>query len=111
VPKLVVLRPDKGANDIGRALRAIADDVDAGVYGMLTTCAVVIGHTYERENPGTDYSAVAERWTSFGIGPRHDPFTIKGLLITAIGDLSGTIVPDEPEPSPEQGEAADEQPE
>jgi hypothetical protein len=68
-------------DDIPATLRRIADDIEAGEHGLMTTCLVVLGHTAERA--GEDGNKVQqERHELFGCGPRCDMFTVRGLLLT-----------------------------
>lgn len=77
---VVPIRPAVGAEDIAATLRRIADQYEAGEYGLATTCLVVMGHTSDRpENGGVAQSNTFEM---FGLGPRTDIFTVRGLLLT-----------------------------
>jgi hypothetical protein len=68
-------------DEIPATLRRIADEVEQGEYGLMTTCLVVLGHTSDR--PGDDGDKVhQERHELFGCGPRCDMFTVRGLLLT-----------------------------
>lgn len=77
------IRPDSPADDIATALRRIADELEEGAYDLVTSCAVVLGHTEEKPD-GEDFSLHSESVEIFGVGPRHDVFTIRGLLSTAL---------------------------
>jgi hypothetical protein len=70
-------------DDIVATLRRVADELEAGDFGLMTTCAIVLGHTTEtpaiegrRRYDELDYHL-------FGAGPRSDLFTVRGLLVTA----------------------------
>lgn len=63
-------------------LRRIADEIEAGDYGLMTTCLVVLGHTEERVVDNGDKEQRSD-FELFGCGPRCDSFTTKGLLLTA----------------------------
>jgi hypothetical protein len=73
-------------NDVTATLRRIADEIDASEHGdwPVTTCVVVIGHSDSETPRGDDEVAHRYYWQSYGIGPRHDSFTCKGLLMTAM---------------------------
>ena len=83
---LTVMRPPRPADDIVSALRAIADDLENGQYGLMTTAVVVLGHTEEDYRTGE----VGETIQVHGLGPRHDPFTVRGLLAAATATLGST---------------------
>ena len=76
-------------DDIPRTLRRIADEIEAGEFGIITTCLVGLGHTSERpEKDGIKMQR--ERHELFGCGPRCDAFTVRGLLLTlATRELDG----------------------
>ncbi len=80
---VVPIRPQHEADDIVQALRNIADDIEAGEFDLVTTAVVVLGHT-ETVGSGDGYTTELERCELFGVGPRHDIFTVRGLLSTAI---------------------------
>lgn len=86
--EIAVLHPERNADDIVTALRAIANDIEAGVHGLCTTAVVVIGHTNSR--PAEDGELVSYHHEVFGAGPRHDPFTVRGLLFTAATHLGSS---------------------
>ena len=88
-PKIVALRTAPACEDIAKTLRVIADEIDSGEYGLLTTAVVVIGHTEEKPPKG-DYFMTRERYYTFGMGPRQDPFTIRGMLMAAAIDPIGS---------------------
>jgi hypothetical protein len=76
------IRKPFAAEEIPATLRTIADEVEAGKYGLMTTCVVVLGHTDQR--PGDDgWRLLRDRFRFFGAGPRTDLFTVRGLLLTA----------------------------
>lgn len=68
-------------DDIASTLRTIADEYEAGEYGLMTTCIVAMGHTEHKDMP--DMRIQRERHKLFGCGPRCDYFTVRGLLLTA----------------------------
>lgn len=94
-PTVVLLRKEKEADRIASALRRIADDLENGKFGLMTTGVVVLGHTGEQECPGKDYTMPFERYTLFGLGPRHDSFTIRGLMMAAVANPDGTLMPED----------------
>ena len=78
---VVQLHAGYPAQDISSTLRLIADQIEAGDYGLITTAAVCIGHTEDR--PGDDGERLMrDEYEMFGAGPRCDIFTIRGLLLT-----------------------------
>jgi hypothetical protein len=87
-------KPAGTANDIVAGLRRIADDIEAGEYQLMTSCAVVIGHTSERPGDKPGFTMLQERVEVFGIGPRHDPFTVRGLLMSGVMESASLGSPD-----------------
>lgn len=86
VPIAKPFQPD----DIAPTLRRIADDVEKGEYGLMTTCLIVMGHTDHKDEPGGGPRMQRERYELFGCGPRCDAFTTRGLLLTvATRELQG----------------------
>jgi hypothetical protein len=83
---VVQLHQPKPFNDVVATLRRIADEIEAGEHGdwPVTTCVVVIGHSDSEVPRGEDEVASRYYWQSYGIGPRHDNFTCRGLLMTAL---------------------------
>lgn len=77
---IVKLHETFPAQDIPATLRRIADRIEAGEYGLMTTAALCLGHTSEK--PDGEARFQRERYELFGIGPRTDMFTVRGLLLT-----------------------------
>jgi hypothetical protein len=73
-------------NDVVETLRRIADEIDACEHGdwPVTTCVVVIGHSDSEVPRGEEEVIHSYYWQSYGFGPRHDNFTCRGLLGTAL---------------------------
>lgn len=67
-------------------LRQIAADIEAGEYGLRTTCLVILGHT--TKDGGADRLEQSDVHELFACGPRCDNLTVRGLLLTAamLGD-------------------------
>ncbi len=78
VPIREAFAPD---SDISGTLRNIADQIDAGDFGVITTCVVVTGHSSDRMEEGN--KVCSNRFEIFGAGPRCDIYTVRGLLLTA----------------------------
>lgn len=78
VPIREAFAPD---SDIAGTLRNIADEIEAGEFGIISTCVVVTGHTDDRMEGGQ--KVCRDRFQIFGAGPRCDIFTVRGLLLTA----------------------------
>ena len=79
---VVPIRQPVGAENIPATLRRIADHLETGEHGLVTTCLVVTGHTTDR--PAEDGQIMqAGTFDLFGLGPRTDIFTVRGLLLTA----------------------------
>jgi hypothetical protein len=83
---VVQLHQPKPLSDVVATLRRIADEIEAGEHGdwPVTTCVVVIGHSDSEVPVGDDTVNHRYFWQSYGIGPRHDVFTCKGLLAQAL---------------------------
>lgn len=77
--------PTKPADSIATGLRNLADQIEAGEFDLFTTAVVVLGHTESK----TDSTGTWERdyHQTFGLGPRHDAYTVRGLLATALGQF------------------------
>lgn len=78
---VVELRPSFPADDIASTLRLIADQVEAGEFGLITTCAVAMGHTATKPDGSGNIEQNCD-YELFGCGPRCDIFTVRGLLLT-----------------------------
>lgn len=73
------------ADDVVKALRNIADDIEAGNLEFpATTAVLVIGHTDPEVPCGDGARGQDLYWATFGMGPRNDTFTVRGLLMTAL---------------------------
>jgi hypothetical protein len=86
---IVPIQKPFAPDDVPATLRRIADDIEKGEHGLMTTCLVVLGHTGEGpvEN---GVKLQKERYELFGCGPRCDAFTVRGLLLTvATRELDG----------------------
>lgn len=72
--------------DIPRMLRDLADGIEAGIYGTVTTAVTVIGHSVQQtvgeEVLHTEDSSI------FSAGPRDDLFTVRGLLYTGLASIT-----------------------
>ena len=73
-------------DDIVGGLRKLADQIEAGDYGLRTTCLVVLGHTGESMDCSGDRVHGSD-YEMFGYGPRCDTFTTRGLLLTVATQL------------------------
>jgi hypothetical protein len=76
------IRKPFAPDEIPLTLRRIADEIEAGEYGLMTTCLVVLGHTEERIIENGDKMQRTDH-ELFGCGPRCDALTTRGLLLTA----------------------------
>lgn len=81
------IRKPFAPDDIPQTLRRIADDIEKGEFGLMTTCVVVLGHTEQRQEPDGSMLQRAD-YELFGCGPRCDTFTVRGLLMTATARVS-----------------------
>ena len=80
--QIVELRPKLDCHDIAKALRNIADDIEAGNYDFDPTLAVLVlgmeNDRQERDGPVMNFN-----WQSHGLG-KCGFFAGKGLLAAAI---------------------------
>lgn len=75
------IRPAAPASDIVQTLRTIADEIESGKHGVITTCLVATGHTTDR--PGAPGEVEHQNdFELFAMGPRTDIYTVRGLLLT-----------------------------
>lgn len=85
--ELVELRPVQDCHDIAKALRNIADDVEAGLYSFEPTLAVVVlareGERHDRSGPRLNFA-----WQTHGLG-QCSYFAAKGVLASALGNMEG----------------------
>jgi hypothetical protein len=86
---VVPLRQNAPCSDIVATLRLIADEIEQGKHCAsqwpATTAVLVLGHQSERPE-GPDVIMSRSNWTTHGFGPRHDVFTVRGLLATVLGN-------------------------
>jgi hypothetical protein len=75
------------AQDISATLRRIADSIDAGEYGVITTCVVCTGHTEEKPSDIPCERLMRNEVNTFAAGPRTDVFTVRGLLLSCAGNI------------------------
>lgn len=79
VLRLAQARPD--ADDVIKGLRNLADSIEAGdVDFPPTTVVVLLGHS-ELGSPGRPG---ATYWRTYGLGPRHDGLTVRGIMASAM---------------------------
>jgi hypothetical protein len=86
VTNIVSISKPFAPDDICAGLRKLADQVEAGEYGLKTTCLVVLGHTEDRPESNGDKTHCSD-YEMFGYGPRCDTFTTRGLLLTVATQL------------------------
>lgn len=79
---VIPIRKPFAPDEIPATLRRIADDIEAGEFGVRTTCIVVLGHSTEEVVENGDKHQ-SDNFEVFGCGPRCDIFTTRGLLLTA----------------------------
>lgn len=82
---VVQLHKPPACADVVATLRRIADDIEKGEHGdwPVTTCVVVIGHSDAETNDG-ETRMQRSYWDTYGLGPRCDSFTVRGLLSTVL---------------------------
>ena len=82
---VVQLHKAAPCEDLIETLRSIADDLEkgSGPDWPVTTAVLVLGHS-ARKPAGEDEVMEETRWRTYGIGPRADVFTCRGLLASVI---------------------------
>jgi hypothetical protein len=84
---IVELKPQLDCEGIAKALRAIADDVEAGAYDFDPTLAVVVlGAEIERKD--RNGITLSFDWQTHGLG-KAGFFASKGLLAVAAASFDG----------------------
>lgn len=83
---IVPIQKPFAPDDIVGGLRKLADQIEAGDYGLRTTCLVVLGHTGDSIDGNGD-KVHGSDYEMFGYGPRCDTFTTRGLLLTVATQL------------------------
>lgn len=73
--------------DMVAFLRGLANDIEKDKYGVVTTVAVVIGHSSQKLLENGEVEHVEESHT-FSAGPRDDLFTVRGLLYTGLASIT-----------------------
>lgn len=74
------------ADDIAATLRQLADDIEAGERGVVTTAIVCLGHTLaDFKEDGMVVSGYDA--DTFAFGPRADVFTVRGLMVTCLKEV------------------------
>jgi hypothetical protein len=83
---VVQLREAAPAQNIAATLRRIADDLESGKHGLITTAVLCLGHTTDQP-PKDGETAHGCEHAIFGLGPRVDIFTVRGLLATCLKEF------------------------
>lgn len=84
--KVVELFPKMECEDIAKALRNIADDIDAGAYGFDPDAAVLV-LTAEKQERIEDGFSTNFAIDTFSLGKAVGNFYTKGILASAMADL------------------------
>jgi hypothetical protein len=79
------LHKPKPCDDIVDGLRKLADRIEAGEHGLISTAIVCLGHTFDSEPDSEGFVSHCSDNELFGYGPRCDTFTVRGLLLTCAG--------------------------
>ncbi len=87
--EVVELRPKLDCEDVVKALRNVADDLEAGRYDFDPTIAVLV---LGREGTRRDRDGIVDsyQYQSHGFG-QCSFFASKGLLASALNDFEGRI--------------------
>lgn len=85
---IVELRSQHDADDVVKALRNIADDIEAGEYDFAPNMAVLVlaRETVSRERDGL---RVGFGWRTHGLGEKCTVFTARGILQSAACSSEG----------------------
>jgi hypothetical protein len=81
--QVVELRPKMDCENIAKALRNIADDIEAGVYDFDPNAAVVVLAT-ESKRRERDGDVLSYDWQTHGLGKADGFFAAKGILASAV---------------------------
>ena len=84
---VVELRPERDAENIAKALRNIADDIEAGAYDFDPLTAVVV-LAREDASVGRETETQTYRWQTHGLG-KCSIFAARGILATAANRFDG----------------------
>ena len=87
--KVVQLHPELDCYGISKALRNIADDIEAGAYVFDPTMAVVVlaTETHRRDSDGVSASF---DWQTHGLGKDTGIFMARGILASALGKMDSS---------------------
>lgn len=81
---VVALRQEAPCGEISATLRRIADQIDGGdIEWPISTAVLVLAHREERPD-GDEQTIERTYWRTYGMGPRRDSFTCKGVLAEVI---------------------------
>lgn len=82
---VIQLQQSKPCSDIPATLRRLADEIERGEteFSPVTTCVVVLGHTSSERLVDGELQEQAD-WSTYGMGPRCDTFTVRGLMASAL---------------------------
>lgn len=79
------LHQPKPTNDVVRTLRRIADEIEAGeLEWPVTTAVLIVGHSDAEVPIAGGELRQQSYWTTYGMGPRSDSFTVRGLVASAM---------------------------
>ena len=87
--KVIQLHPHMDAGDVSKALRNIADDIDAGRYDFAPNLAAVV-LARETTRRTQDSEDCAYQWQTHGLGLGATVFRVRGLLSTAATQFDGS---------------------
>ncbi len=85
---VVEMRPDLECEELAKALRNIADEIEAGTYEFRPSMAVVV-LAEESQRGDRDGISVNFNWQTHGLGKGAGYFAAKGILAAAISAFDG----------------------
>ena len=80
---VVELHPGLACEDIVKALRNIADDLEAGEYDFKPNMAVLVIAREEQKRDGSGFT-ISYDWQTHGLGERTSFFAAKGILAASL---------------------------
>lgn len=87
--KVVDIYPRLACEDIVKALRNIADDLEAGSYRFDPAFAVLV-LARESQHRDSEGLRASYNWQTHGLGEKATVFATRGILISAASSFDGS---------------------